>query len=144
MSTKLTGTCKWFNTKKGFGFIKPDGEGEDLFVHQSVIKSQGFRSLGEGEVVEYNVETENGKSKAIDVTGPNGADCVGEQRNQHQGGNFGGNSRGGSYGGGRGGSTTKEEGKDDVKGLMPMQQAWFHRNEGIVCMCVRFLCVLLC
>ena len=104
MSTKLTGTCKWFNTKKGFGFIKPDGEGEDLFVHQSVIKSQGFRSLGEGEVVEYNVETENGKSKAIDVTGPNGADCVGEQRNQHQGGNFGGNSRGGSYGGGRGGS----------------------------------------
>ena len=102
MSTKLTGTCKWFNTKKGFGFIKPDGEGEDLFVHQSVIKSQGFRSLGEGEVVEYNVETENGKSKAIDVTGPNGADCVGEQRNQHQGGNFGGNSRGGSYGGGRG------------------------------------------
>ena len=100
MSTKLTGTCKWFNTKKGFGFIKPDGEGEDLFVHQSVIKSQGFRSLGEGEVVEYNVETENGKSKAIDVTGPNGADCVGEQRNQ--GGNFGGNSRGGSYGGGRG------------------------------------------
>ena len=104
MSTKLTGTCKWFNTKKGFGFIKPDGEGEDLFVHQSVIKSQGFRSLGEGEVVEYNVETENGKSKAIDVTGPNGADCVGEQRNQNQGGNFGGNSRGGSYGGGRGGS----------------------------------------
>ena len=104
MSTKLTGTCKWFNTKKGFGFIKPDGEGEDLFVHQSVIKSQGFRSLGEGEVVEYNVETENGKSKAVDVTGPNGADCVGEQRNQHQGGNFGGNSRGGSYGGGRGGS----------------------------------------
>ena len=104
MSTKLTGTCKWFNTKKGFGFIKPDGEGEDLFVHQSVIKSQGFRSLGEGEVVEYNVETENGKSKAIDVTGPNGADCVGEQRNQHQGGNFGGNSRGGSYSGGRGGS----------------------------------------
>ena len=103
MSTKLTGTCKWFNTKKGFGFIKPDGEGEDLFVHQSVIKSQGFRSLGEGEVVEYNVETENGKSKAVDVTGPNGADCIGEQRNHHQGGNFRGNNRG-SYGGGRGGS----------------------------------------
>merc|ERR1712167_382740 len=70
--SKQSGTCKWFNSKKGYGFIKPDNEGEELFVHQSEIKAEGFRSLGEGEKVEYKIETANGKSKAVDVTGPNG------------------------------------------------------------------------
>lgn len=67
-----TGTVKWFNSQKGFGFITPDEGGEDLFVHQSAINAEGFRTLAENEKVEYNVTEEDGKLKAIDVTGPGG------------------------------------------------------------------------
>jgi CspA family cold shock protein len=49
-----TGTVKWFNDSKGFGFIKQDG-GEDVFCHQSAIQSEGFRTLAEGQVVEFDV-----------------------------------------------------------------------------------------
>ena len=49
-----TGTVKWFNDAKGFGFIKQDS-GEDVFCHQSAIQSEGFRSLQEGQVVEFDV-----------------------------------------------------------------------------------------
>ncbi|PWA60249.1 glycine-rich protein 2 [Artemisia annua] len=71
---RKTGTVKWFNDTKGFGFITPDDGTEDLFVHQSSIKTDGFRSLGDGESVEYLVETgSDGRSKAADVTGPDGA-----------------------------------------------------------------------
>jgi CspA family cold shock protein len=50
-----TGTVKWFNANKGFGFIAPDDGGEDLFVHHSEIKTDGFRSLDEGQKVEFEV-----------------------------------------------------------------------------------------
>ncbi|MGI8662417.1 MAG: cold-shock protein [Acidimicrobiales bacterium] len=50
-----TGTVKWFNATKGFGFIAPDGGGEDLFVHQSEIQMQGYRELQEGQKVEFEV-----------------------------------------------------------------------------------------
>ena len=50
-----TGTVKWFDSKKGFGFIVGD-EGEDVFVHFSVIQGDGFRSLKDGEAVDYEVE----------------------------------------------------------------------------------------
>ena len=49
------GTVKWFNAEKGFGFITPDGGGEDLFVHHSAIQMQGFRDLSEGQRVEFEV-----------------------------------------------------------------------------------------
>jgi CspA family cold shock protein len=49
------GTVKWFNADKGFGFISPDGGGEDLFVHHSEIKTNGFASLDEGQKVEFTV-----------------------------------------------------------------------------------------
>ena len=50
-----TGTVKWFSDEKGFGFITPDDQGKDLFVHHSAIQSNGFRSLQEGQQVEFNV-----------------------------------------------------------------------------------------
>jgi len=49
-----TGTVKWFNDSKGYGFIKQD-EGEDVFVHHSAIQAQGFRSLSEGERVTFEI-----------------------------------------------------------------------------------------
>ena len=50
-----TGTVKWFNDSKGFGFITPDGGGKDVFVHHTAIQTEGFRSLAEGQKVEYEV-----------------------------------------------------------------------------------------
>ena len=50
-----TGTVKWFNADKGYGFITPDDGGKDLFVHHSEIQSSGFKTLDEGSSVEYEV-----------------------------------------------------------------------------------------
>jgi len=55
MSERLTGTVKWFNGQKGYGFISHDG-GEDVFVHYSAIDGQGFRNLEEGDRVEFVIE----------------------------------------------------------------------------------------
>ncbi len=52
---KQRGTVKWFNDSKGFGFITPTGGGEDVFVHFSAIQADGFKSLSEGQQVEYEV-----------------------------------------------------------------------------------------
>jgi CspA family cold shock protein len=52
-----TGTVKWFNETKGFGFITPDEGGEDLFAHFSAIQSKGFRTLTEGQKVSFDVTT---------------------------------------------------------------------------------------
>jgi len=51
-----TGTVKWFNESRGYGFIAPDDGGEDLFVHHSEIATEGFRTLREGQKVEYEVQ----------------------------------------------------------------------------------------
>ena len=51
-----TGTVKWFNDAKGFGFITQDDGGADVFVHFSSVKSEGFKSLAEGQKVSYEVE----------------------------------------------------------------------------------------
>lgn len=51
----LHGTVKWFNNAKGFGFIRTDGEDEDIFVHHTAIESDGYRTLKQGEPVEFDL-----------------------------------------------------------------------------------------
>ncbi len=55
MSERQTGTVKWFNDAKGFGFIEVEGGGGDVFVHHTAIQSEGFRSLTEGQRVQFSV-----------------------------------------------------------------------------------------
>jgi CspA family cold shock protein len=63
-----TGTVKWFNDDKGFGFITPDDPGADLFVHHSGINTDGFRTLAEGARVSYESEAGPKGPKAVNVT----------------------------------------------------------------------------
>lgn len=53
--SEMQGTVKWFNAEKGYGFIAPDGGGQDVFVHYSEIQTQGFRTLDEGQKVEFEI-----------------------------------------------------------------------------------------
>jgi CspA family cold shock protein len=62
-----TGTVKWFNPTKGFGFIQPDGGGKDVFVHISAVERAGLNSLNEGQKVTYDVQDERGKSAAVNL-----------------------------------------------------------------------------
>jgi len=55
MSERVTGTVKWFNASKGYGFIARE-DGPDVFVHYSAIQSEGYRSLTEGQTVEFSIE----------------------------------------------------------------------------------------
>ncbi|MEJ8279378.1 MULTISPECIES: cold-shock protein [Pseudonocardia] len=63
------GTVKWFNAEKGYGFITPDGGGQDLFVHFSAIQTSGYRSLDEGQAVTFEV-TQGQKGPQADQVVP--------------------------------------------------------------------------
>merc|ERR1719187_1367639 len=90
----MKGVCKRFDAAKGFGFITCDDGSGDVFVHFSEIKAQGFKTLNEGEEVEFEVIIQDdGRRKAVNVTGPDGAFV--------KGGDGGGGGRGGYGGGGR-------------------------------------------
>jgi len=68
MSERITGTVKWFNESKGFGFISREG-GEDVFVHFSAITADGFRTLAEGQKVEFTIEQGAKGPQAVNVVG---------------------------------------------------------------------------
>ncbi len=67
MSDRITGTVKWFNATKGYGFIAQEG-GEDVFVHYSAVQMEGYRKLKEGQLVEFTIEKGPKGLQAADVT----------------------------------------------------------------------------
>ena len=62
-----TGTVKWFNATKGFGFIQPDDGGKDVFVHISAVERAGLRGLDEGQKVAYELQSERGRTAAVNL-----------------------------------------------------------------------------
>lgn len=62
-----TGTVKWFNTTKGYGFIQPDDGGKDVFVHATAVERAGMRSLQEGQKLSYELATDRGKTAASNL-----------------------------------------------------------------------------
>ena len=62
-----TGTVKWFNATKGFGFIQPNEGGKDVFVHISAVERAGLNGLNEGQKISYEIATERGRSAAVNL-----------------------------------------------------------------------------
>ncbi len=62
-----TGTVKWFNTTKGYGFIQPEDGGTDVFVHVSAVEKAGLRGLNEGQRVSFELQNERGKTAAVNL-----------------------------------------------------------------------------
>ena len=62
-----TGTVKWFNAQKGFGFIQPEGGGKDVFVHITAVQAAGLNGLDEGQKVSFEVVKERGKEAAANL-----------------------------------------------------------------------------
>ena len=115
--SRTTGTVKWFNAEKGYGFITPDSGGKDCFVHFSAIQGGGYKSLDEGERVEFEIGQGQKGPQAENVTrlgggtpssgGGGGAGGSGGGYGGGGGGGYGGGGGGGGYGGGGGGGGRK-------------------------------------
>jgi len=107
LTMRKTGTVKWFNQAKGFGFILPDGGGSDVFVHVSAVSAAGAQSLGEGQRVSFEVAQDRGKTMAAELKlegpapAPQGRGGFGGDRGGFGGdrGDRGGFDRGGDRGG---------------------------------------------
>ncbi len=62
-----TGTVKWFNSTKGYGFIAPDDSSKDIFVHLSAVTKSGMSNLRDGQKISYTIEEANGKQSAVNL-----------------------------------------------------------------------------
>ena len=62
-----TGSVKWFNPTKGYGFIQPQGGGRDVFVHISAVERAGLSTLNEGQQIKYEIEENRGKTSAVNL-----------------------------------------------------------------------------
>jgi CspA family cold shock protein len=133
-----SGTVKWFNTAKGFGFIQPDDGGSDVFVHISAVEQAGLRGLNEGDQVSFELEQDrrSGKLSAgqLVVTGqgpaPDRGGGGGGGFDRPRGGGFGG----GGYGGGGGGFDRPRAGggrpSGDPAGSGTGTVKWFNPTKG--------------
>jgi CspA family cold shock protein len=136
-----SGTVKWFNTAKGFGFIQPDDGGSDVFVHISAVEQAGLRGLNEGDLVNFELEQDrrSGKLSAgqLVVTGQGAA----PSRGGGGGGGGGGfdRPRGGGFGGGGGGGFDRPRGgggggggrpSGDPAGAGAGTVKWFNPTKG--------------
>lgn len=62
-----TGTVKWFNASKGYGFVEPSDKSRDVFLHISAVEAIGLSNLKDGQKISYNIESNKGKVSAIDI-----------------------------------------------------------------------------
>merc|ERR1711924_133474 len=125
----LTGTVKFFNAEKGFGFIAPDDGSPDLFVHFSAIESDGFKSLDEGETVSFDsvYDSNKGKTHAANVRGnKDGKPSKGKGKGK-SGGFKGDGFKGDDFKGGGGASMVmiraRERAKAKVRARIPLAEA---------------------
>ena len=142
-----SGTVKWFNTAKGFGFVQPDDGGSDVFIHISALNQAGLDSLDEGDKVDYELEQDrrSGKLAATQIVvtekgapqprrGGGGGGFGGGDRGGYgdRGGGYGGG--GGGYGGGRdrgfGGGGGGDRPRGVVAGSGSGEVKWFNPTKG--------------
>jgi CspA family cold shock protein len=124
-----SGTVKWFNSAKGFGFVQPDDGGSDVFIHISALNQAGLDSLNEGDKVDYELEQDrrSGKLAATQIVVT--AQGAPAPRRAGGGGGFGGGDRGG-YGGGGGGFGGGERSRGAIAGSGAGVVKWFNPTKG--------------